>query len=127
MSEPSISGFYKQHFPLYERIKECDGLRNKFPNRIPCICEKSKRARLNTIPNYRFLIPEDSNVNQLSFILRRHLNIDEISALFLIVEDFNKNKYSLTGNKSIKEIYSKYYDPEDKFLYITYASEDLWG
>ena len=127
MTEPSISGYYKQNVPLYERIKKCDELRNKYPNRIPCICEKSKGARLNTIENYQFSIPEDANVNQLSFILRRHLNIDEISALFLIVEDFNKNKYSLTGNKSIKEIYSKYYDPEDKFLYITYASEDLWG
>jgi GABA(A) receptor-associated protein len=127
MSEPSISGYYKKNFPLHERIKKCDELRNKHPDRIPCICEKSKGARLNTLESYQLSIPEDADVNQLSFILRRHLNIDEISALFLIVEDSNQNKYSLTGNKTIKEIYSKYCDPEDKFLYITYASEDLWG
>ena len=36
-------------------------------------------------------------------------------------------KHSIAGDTLLSEIYGKYQDPEDGFLYITYVSELTWG
>ena len=123
MSAPGISGHFKNTVPLYERIKKCDELRNKYPNRIPCICERAKNANIAVLNNVQLLLPDDSSVSQLIFIIMRNLDLSETSSLFFVVD----NKFSISGNQTMREIYSRHCDPEDKFLYISYAIEDVWG
>ena len=36
-------------------------------------------------------------------------------------------KYSLTGDTNLIEVYDKYKDKDDGFLYIAYASQVTWG
>ena len=48
--------------------------------------------------------------------------MDKEEALFFLVN----GKKSLTGDDSMKDVYNKYKN-EDGFLYIAYASEEVWG
>ena len=44
-------------------------------------------------------------------------------AFYLLVNAKN----SITGDALLSDIYERYKDPEDGFLYIAYASELTWG
>ena len=55
-------------------------------------------------------------------MIRKKLKLGKESALFFLVN----GKKSLTGDDSIQEIYNKY-KSDDGFLYIAYASEEIWG
>ena len=62
-------------------------------------------------------------VNDLESKIKNEIPNMKDSALFLLVS----GKHSITGDQSISEIYEKFKDPEDGFLYIAYASELTWG
>ena len=51
------------------------------------------------------------------------MEIGENEALFFVV----KGKYSISGEKTMGQIYNDYKDKEDGFLYITYSSEIFFG
>ena len=51
------------------------------------------------------------------------IEIKQEEAFFLLVN----GKTSLTGDSNLIDIYEKYADKEDGFLYIAYASELTWG
>lgn len=123
MSGEGISGNFKKTVALYLRIQKCEDLRTKYPNRIPCICEKAKNANIKPLNKIQFLVPDDYALSQFSFIIARNLNLSENASLFFLVND----KISLSGNQTMREVYTNFHDPEDKFLYITYATENVWG
>ena len=62
-------------------------------------------------------------VSQFQFLIRRNLDLNEMSALYLIT---SKEK-TLTGNQTIMEAYNINKDKQDNFLYLYYASELTWG
>ena len=65
-------------------------------------------------------------ISQFQFIIRRNLDLEEESALFLLTSKNNKN-HSLTGDRTVMEIYNIHKDKEDNFLYLYCASELTWG
>jgi hypothetical protein len=75
------------------------------------------------IDKNKYLVPNDLTVSQFSFIIRKRLSLDKSSALFLLVN----GKNSITGDSALSEIYEKYKDPDDGFLYISYTGEIMWG
>ena len=56
-------------------------------------------------------------------MIRKRIQINQESAFYLLAN----GKVSITGDSLLNEIYEKYKDPEDGFLYIAYASELTWG
>jgi GABA(A) receptor-associated protein len=106
-----------------KRKAESTKIREKYPDRIPIICEKDPKSKIKEVDKTKYLVPNDLTVSQFSFIIRKRLEMNKESALFLLVA----GKHSITGDLSISEIYEKYKDPEDGFLYIAYASELTWG
>ena len=117
---------FKRNNDLEFRKKESKRLLDIYKNRIPVICEKSPYEKhLPVIEKIKYLIPSDCKENQLIFIIKRNLNLNVNNPLFLIAK--NDKEYSLSGNRTMSEIYQDYKDPEDGFLYIFYASEDLLG
>lgn len=117
------TGYFKSTVDLDERIKKQEELQRKYPTRIPIICEKAKNSTLQSLENSQFLAPEDMIGSQFIFLIRRKLNLHQRSALFLLID----GKVSLAGNDTMKQIYNKYKDKEDGFLYITIANENVWG
>ena len=49
--------------------------------------------------------------------------MDKHSSLFILVS----GKYSISGDKSLLDVYEKYKDLQDGILHFTYASELTWG
>lgn len=114
---------FKHDFSFEQRKAEATRVINKYPGRVPIICEKSIIASKDCpdIDKKKYLVPIDLTIGQFLYIVRRRLNLSPEKAIFLFV-----------GNKiapstiSINEIYN-YNKDDDGFLYITYALENMFG
>jgi GABA(A) receptor-associated protein len=105
------------------RKQNCDKIKQQFPDKIPIICEKDPKSEINNIDKTKYLVPNDLTVAQFSFMIRKRLQLPETEAFFLLA----KGKYSITAEMSLIDVYKKYCDSEDGFLYIAYASKEIWG
>ena len=56
-------------------------------------------------------------------MIRKRIEISQEAAFYLLAN----GRFSITGDSLLSEIYERYKDPEDGFLYIAYASELTWG
>ena len=115
--------FRKENPDAQQRRKECDKIRNQFPDKIPIICEKDPKSNIRDIDKTKYLVPNDLTVSQFSMMIRKRIEIPQEAAFYLLVN----GKNSLTGDVLLSETYEKYADKEDGFLYIAYASELTWG
>ena len=105
-----------------ERKQISEKLIKLYPDKIPIICEKDPRSLIEPIAKTKFLVNPQMNVSSFNEIIRKKLNLEAKEGIFLLV----KGKNVITGNQTMQEIYENYKD-EDGFLYITYASESVWG
>jgi GABA(A) receptor-associated protein len=118
---------YYRSFEFYktrthdERTAECKRIREKYPTRVPIVCEKSSATTLESIDKNKFLVPEDLTLGQFSYIIRKRLTIPSEIALFLIV-----NNTMPTVNTQICDLLEQY-GCEDGFLYIKYTGESTFG
>ena len=114
---------YKSENNLEKRKKEYERIVKEYTNRIPIICESDPKSKLPNLKKVKYLVPNDMTISQFQFIIRRNLDLEEGYALYLIT---NKNT-TVTGDKTVLEIYNIYKDKEDKLLYLHYTSELTWG
>lgn len=115
---------YKKQIPdPQERKDECDKLREKHPEKVPILFEKDPKCSMKNLPKTKYLILKDMTVNHFLLILRDKLELGPADAFFLLVA----GKYSILGEQTMEEIYDKYKDPEDGFLYLMYSTEQVWG
>ena len=118
------AGFkFKSDHSLEERQNESSRILREYPNRMPIICEKAPNSDLPNIKKTKYLVPSDMTVAQFHFLIRRNLDLNEASSLFLITP----KGITLTGDKTIMEVYNINRDKQDHFLYLYYASELTWG
>jgi GABA(A) receptor-associated protein len=118
-----IFKFKKQNPDVHKRRFESEKIKEKYPDRIPIICERDPKSKIAETDKNKYLVPPDITVSQFSFIIRKRLKLDKSAALFLLVN----GKNSITGDSSLNEIYEKYKDIEDGFLYISYTGDLIWG
>ena len=90
---------YKSDFSLEERKQESARILRDHPNRMPVICEKAPNSTLPDIKKTKYLVPGDMSVNQFHFLIRRNLDLNEASALYLITP----KGVTLTGDKTIMD------------------------
>ncbi|KAG2393655.1 hypothetical protein C9374_007186 [Naegleria lovaniensis] len=114
---------FKEQKSLTERIEESRKVREKYPDRVPVICEKSAVEKdLPSIDKNKYLVPADLNVSQFVMVVRGRLSVDETTSLFFFVgKDVLLMQTDLMGS-----IYEKYKD-EDGFLYISYSGQNTLG
>jgi len=114
---------FRQRFPYLERKKEAARIREKFPDRVPVIVERSRTTAsiIPLIDKEKFLVPGDLTISQFIFIIRRRLNLDSETALFVYIG----NTLPTTGTL-MRELYTNYADT-DGFLYISYCGENTFG
>ena len=113
---------FKKVLSLEKRKEEYQKIKSKLSSKIPIICEKDPRSLIEPISKTKFLVNPEMTVSSFNEIIRKKLNLDAKEGIFLLV----KGKNVITGNQTMQEIYEHYKD-EDGFLYITYASESVWG
>lgn len=116
-----MASSYKLMKPFDERQKEASYILKKYDHKVPIICEKSESSLIEQISKKKFLVNEDLTVAQFQMVIRKRLNIQSHSAIFLLTN----NKY-LSATKTLGEIYQNDKD-SDGFLYIKYSIEDTFG
>ena len=105
------------------RREECQKVLDQFPEKIPVICEKDIRSSIPQCPKQKFLVEIDLPFYKFQEMLRYKIQLTKESSLFTLVG----GKHSVSTDMLMGDVYKKYKDPEDGFLYIIYSSELTWG
>ncbi len=108
---------------LEERTKETSEILTKYPDRIPCILEKST-VNTNELPDIdkkKFLVPGDLRMSQFMFVIRKRINIRPEQAIFIFC-----NGQLLLNQSELSEIYKKH-KSDDNYLYLQYSGESTFG
>ncbi|KAA0709544.1 Microtubule-associated proteins 1A/1B light chain 3C [Triplophysa tibetana] len=114
---------FKQRKCLETRKDEVCTIRSKFPNKLPVIVERFIREKkLPLLDKTKFLVPHELTLGQFLSLLRSKIVLEASQALYLLIS--GKNMSCLSA--SMGDVYSQYRDP-DGFLYMTYASQDMFG
>lgn len=112
---------FKKEYSFDKRLSESSRIINKYPERIPIICEKSEKSNVEEIDKKKYLVPSDLTCAQFIFVIRRRLKLSAEKAIFLFI-----NGLIPQSSETIRNLYYKNKD-KDGFLYITYASENVFG
>ncbi len=78
---------YKRDHPFEKRAAEAARIREKYPDRIPVICEKEPRSDIPAVDKRKYLIPMDLTVGQFVYVIRKRISIPAEKAIFLFVND----------------------------------------
>tara|TARA_B110001450_G_scaffold1004_3_gene1153 strand:+ start:1160 stop:1582 length:423 start_codon:yes stop_codon:yes gene_type:complete len=110
---------FKNKISLEDRKYQSKTIMEKYPNRLPIICNVSRN--LPELDKHKYLIPDDLESTAFFFVIRKRLKLKESEAMYFFV-----NGKSLIANAYMSEIYNKYKD-EDGFLYIYICAENTFG
>ncbi|XP_071995615.1 microtubule-associated protein 1 light chain 3 gamma [Engystomops pustulosus] len=125
MQSPKVpkSKPFKQRKDLDKRKSEVIGIKAKFPTKVPVIVERySKEKYLPRLNKTKFLVPRDISMSQFVNIIRNRMDLCATQAFYILVNEQNLVSMSLT----MSELYREHKD-EDGFLYMTYASQEMFG
>jgi GABA(A) receptor-associated protein len=119
----SILGSYKIKKGYSERKTESERIKEKYPDRIPIICEKSSRngGTLPDLDKTKYLVPHDLTIGQFMYVIRKRLKLDASEALYLFA-----NGHIMTCSNTVGVAYDNYKD-SDGFLYLKYSKESTFG
>lgn len=112
-----------------QRKDEADRIRQKYPDRIPVICEKADKTDIPTIDKKKYLVPsvraspklcrattdtplQDLTVGQFVYVIRKRIKLAPEKAIFIFVADTLPATAALMSS-----IYDEHKD-DDGFLYV---------
>lgn len=72
---------------LEKRKAEADRIRQKYPDRIPVICEKVAKSDIPTIDKKKYLVPADLTVGQFVYVIRKRIKLSSEKAIFMFVNE----------------------------------------
>nr|WOW72666.1 microtubule-associated proteins 1A/1B light chain 3C [Penaeus japonicus] len=105
------------------RKEEVANIRAKFPTKIPVIVERyAKESTLPVLDKTKFLVPQELTMSQFVTIIRNRMQLHSTMSFYLLVN--NKSLVSLS--RTLSEVYRECHD-DDGFLYVTYASQEVFG
>lgn len=114
---------FKSTHPFEKRLAESSRIFEKYPNRIPVVCERGtgSRSDIPDIDKKKYLVPTDLTMGQFMYVIRKRLSLSADKALFLFV-----NNSIPTVSESMANVYMQFKDA-DGFLYVTYSGENVFG
>lgn len=114
---------FKQRRSFETRKLEAENIRKKFPNKVPVVVERYQReVNLPLIDKTRFLVPLELTIMNFGLIIKNRIRVPSSRAFYFVVN----NQSLACTSKTIAEIYKEHRD-EDGFLYMTYASQEMFG
>ena len=72
---------------LEKRKTEAERIRQKYPDRIPVICEKVEKSDIPTIDKKKYLVPSDLTVGQFVYVIRKRIKLSPEKAIFIFVNE----------------------------------------
>jgi len=114
---------FKRRRSFNSRKRDVDAITKKHPRKVPLIIERRKNEKhLGLLDKSKFLVPEELTMSQLTAIIRRRLQLADTQAFYLIVN----RRTMVSASMTLAEVYQTDKD-SDGFLYITYASQEMFG
>jgi GABA(A) receptor-associated protein len=111
---------FKMNHSIKKRKEESTRLLNKYPDRIPVICEKFEYTKSIILPS-KILIPHTMTIAQVNSIIRSKNNLTNDKSIFLFI------KQDIICPMCVMEEVYHHYKDDDGFLYIQYTSENTFG
>ncbi|GAA5821798.1 hypothetical protein JCM10212_005333 [Sporobolomyces blumeae] len=112
---------FKDEHVFEKRKAEAERIRQKYPDRIPVICEKADKTDIPAIDKKKYLVPADLTVGQFVYVIRKRIKLAPEKAIFIFVDEVLPPTAAL-----MSQIYDEHKD-EDGFLYVTYSGENTFG
>jgi len=112
---------FKNKFTLKQRVEESNTVLLKYKDKVPIICEKDNRTIGLDLDKKKYLVPRNLLFGQFIHIIRKRMQLNEHTALFLIV-----NGVSIPSNTSELGIIYNTHKDIDGYLYITYSFENIF-
>lgn len=116
----TLSAKYKALHSFDSRREESQRIMNKYPSRIPIICEPLKLSNPQ-IDKTKYLVPNDLTVGQFLYVIRKRIALPPEQAIYLFV-----NGSIPTTSELVSVVYDNHRDL-DGFLYIYYSCENTFG
>lgn len=115
---------FRERESITRRKEESAKIREKYPERVPVICERHNRAPvlLPDIDKNKYLVPSELTLGQFSFVIRKRLKLKEHNSLMIYTEDGTLP----TSASTLAHIYTTHKN-EDGFLYLTFSTENTFG
>lgn len=112
---------FKNEHTLEQRTAESARVLNKYPDRIPVICEESNKCKLEALDKKKYLVPDDLTCGQFVYVIRKRLRLPAEKAIFLFVGGVIP-----PSSQQMRVLYD-YNKDRDGFLYIQYSEENVFG
>ncbi len=115
---------FRDEHPFEHRCNESKKVRARYPTRLPVICERHAQtgASLPKSDKRKFLVPRDLSMAQFSMVIRKRLQIEASTALFLTTQ----NGILPPVTQQLHIVYDEHRD-DDGFLYLHYSAENTFG
>ncbi len=117
------SGFKVRH-SFEKRIEESSRILQKYPERVPVICEKGFGSQLPDIDRKKYLCPNDISIANFMYIIRKRIKLSPEKSIFLFCGD---DATSLLPTACLMSQAYEQHKSTDGFLYITYNAESTFG
>ncbi|KAI0928318.1 ubiquitin-like protein atg8, variant 2 [Taiwanofungus camphoratus] len=140
---------FKDEHPFEKRKAEAERIRQKYPDRIPVICEKADKTDIPTIDKKKYLVPSDLTVGQFVYVIRKRIKLAPEKAIFIFVDEVLPPTAALMSaiyeeHKCVPTIRvspgvnqshrwrialpaTSICRDEDGFLYVSYSGENTFG
>jgi GABA(A) receptor-associated protein len=113
---------FKQKHTFQERQNEADRVIEKYPNRIPIICESDKKtSNAIHLRKTKYLVPESLTVGQFVYVLRKQMVLKPEEAVFILINN------SLPPTSALLSHVYKDHKDRDGFLYFSVCKESTFG
>ena len=114
---------FKNKNPLEKRKEQFNKINNEYEGKIPIILERANKCTINKVIKTKYILSNTLTLAEFIKIIREKLELEPERALFFLAN----GKYSISTNENLGNIYEKYKDKEDGFLYMTYSEEIVYG
>ena len=112
---------FKLEHSIDQRKAESFRIRAKYADRIPVICERSDKSKVQDIDKKKYLVPADLTCSQFMYVIRKRLKLPPEQGIYLFVNGVIPSSAAM-----LNAIYEEHKD-EDGFLYMTYSGENTFG
>ena len=116
---------YQQKFTETQRKTESGRIIQKYPDRIPIICERAKMCsdpQIATLDKRKYLVPKDLRLADFMYVIRKRMKLSPEKSIFLFLGENN-----LAPCSALLGVLYEQHKNEDGFLYITYNGESTFG
>ena len=114
---------YKTVNTFEARKRESSMVLNKYPDKIPVICEVHKSVEnIIILPNNKYLVPKDLSIGQFLITLRKKIRMTADQSLFL----FNDKNSLFPTTQLLSAAYAENKD-DDGFIYFTVSIQAAFG